>query len=116
MRCAYPPYSVSSARLSVWADYFANMKLTYDAAKNIRNIEELGLSFERAAEFDFATAKVWQDARKCYPEVRFLALGYLDGRLHVLCFTTVVDDIRVISFRKANQREGEKHGFALTRN
>jgi len=92
------------------------MILTFDAAKNIRNIEKRGLSFERAAEFDFATAKVWQDERERYPEARFLALGYLDNRLHVLCFTTKVDGIRVISFRKANHREGEKHGFALTRN
>lgn len=92
------------------------MDITFDPAKNARNIEARDLSFERVAEFDFETAKIWQDARERYPEVRFLALGYLDDRLHVLCFTTKVDGIRVISFRKANHREGEKHGFALTRN
>jgi uncharacterized protein len=34
-----------------------------------------------------------------------VALGYLDERLHVLCFTETHDGIRVISFRKANSRE-----------
>lgn len=43
--------------------------------------------------------------RKAYPEVRYVAVGFLDSRLHVLCFTPIAGGIRVISFRKANQRE-----------
>ena len=43
--------------------------------------------------------------RKAYPEVRYVAVGLLDARLHVLCFTPIAGGIRVISFRKANQRE-----------
>ena len=58
-----------------------------------------------AAQFDFATALIDQDIRKVYPELRYVALGYLADRLHVLCFTPVLDGIRVISFRKANSRE-----------
>jgi uncharacterized DUF497 family protein len=81
------------------------MKIEFDAAKNDRNLQERSLSFERAADFDFNTAIVQQDVRKSYPEVRFVALGFLDARLHVLCFTPVDDGIRVISFRKANSRE-----------
>ena len=42
-------------------------------------------------------------------------LGYLDERLHVLVFGETEDGIRVISFRKANDREGKKHGFAQER-
>ena len=91
------------------------MLIAFDQAKNDANIRDRGLSFERAAEFDFSTARIWQDTRKPYPEVRMLALGYLGVRLHVLCFTPVADGVRVISFRKANQREGDKHGFTLTR-
>jgi len=34
-----------------------------------------------------------------------VAVGFLDGRLHVLCFTPAENGIRVISFRKANTRE-----------
>lgn len=91
------------------------MEISHDSAKNERNIAERGLPFERAADFDFETAKIWQDLRKPYPESRFVAIGYLDDRLHVLVFCEAESGIRVISFRKANPREGAKHGFPLTR-
>jgi uncharacterized DUF497 family protein len=81
------------------------MNIDFDPTKNDRNIRERGLSFERAGDFDFAAAVVREDVRKAYPERRFIALGFLDGRLHVLCFTPIADGIRVISFRKANRRE-----------
>ena len=35
------------------------MEITYDPAKNASNIELRGLSFERAAEFDFQTAVIY---------------------------------------------------------
>ena len=92
------------------------MIITCDPEKNAKNAIDRGLTFERAADFDFLTAKIWSDTRRFYPEVRFVAMGYLDDRLHVLCFSETASGIRVISFRKANQREGKKHGFALTRN
>ena len=91
------------------------MDISYDPAKNDWNIRERGLSFERTADFDFETAKIWQDTRKPYPQARFVAIGYLDDRLHVLVFGEAERGIRVISFRKANPREGVKHGFALAR-
>lgn len=53
--------------------------------------------------------------RKPYPEFRFVAIGYLDNRLHALIFSKMAHGFRVVSFRKANAREGKKHGFALTR-
>jgi uncharacterized protein len=63
-----------------------------------------------AANFDFSTAGVVEDRRSNYPERRFVALGYIGRRLHVLCFTPIVDGIRVISLRKANTREVKLHG------
>lgn len=88
------------------------MKIEYDPAKNERNIRERGLSFERAAEFDFAAAVIWSEERK--GELRRVALGYLDGRLHVLCWLPLQDGIRVISFRKGNEREAKRHGLPKT--
>jgi hypothetical protein len=64
-----------------------------------------GLGFELAAQFDFGTATIEQDTRKPYPEDRFVAVGLLGTRLHVLCFTPVAGGVCVISFRKANARE-----------
>jgi uncharacterized protein len=81
------------------------LKTEFDPVKNLRNIEQRGLSFERASEFDFDTALIEQDVRKPYPEVRYIAVGFLGERLHVLCFAEVPNGIRVISFRKANARE-----------
>lgn len=81
------------------------MKISYDPAKNARNIAERSLSFDRVVDFDFETAKIREDVRKTYPEQRFVAVGWLDARLHVLCFSSVTGGIRVISFRKANSRE-----------
>ena len=90
------------------------MHIEFDPAKNERNILERGLSFERVSDFDFDTASVWQDTRKPYPEVRYVALGLLDARLHVLCFTETETGIRVISFRKANTREANRYGKPQT--
>jgi len=85
------------------------MEITFDPDKNARNIRDRGLSFERVREFDFETAVVVQDTRRAYTEPRFQALGVLDGRLHVLVYSPLIDGIRVISFRKANAREERKH-------
>ena len=43
--------------------------------------------------------------RHDYGETRQIALGNLEGRMHVLCFTETSTGIRVISFRRANARE-----------
>ena len=85
------------------------MRVHFDPAKNERNVRNRGLSFELAAEFDFETALVYVDERRDYDETRYVALGLLDGGLHVLCFTEASDGIRVISFRKANSREVSRY-------
>lgn len=81
------------------------MHIEFDANKNDTNIRDRGLSYERVIDFDFDSAIIKQDMRKTYPEVRYVAVGFLDSRLHVLCFTPINSGIRVISFRKANARE-----------
>lgn len=92
------------------------MRVEFDSAKNERNIRERDLPFERAAEFDFETAVYLSDDRRDYGEMRIVAVGYLDRRLHVLCFVEIADGIQVVSFRKANLREAKKHGKTLTLN
>lgn len=81
------------------------MEIRYDQAKHGRNIEERGLSFDDVAQFDFSTALVRRDARMNYGEERFIALGLIEARVHVVVFTGCAGGIRVISFRKANKRE-----------
>ena len=88
------------------------MAITYDPAKNERNIRERGLPFDPAVDFDFETAVFNTEFRK--GEVRRVAVGYLDGRLHMLCYIPTADGIRVISFRKTNQREAKRYGKPQT--
>ena len=85
------------------------MRITFDPKKNERNVRQRELPFEQAAEFEFETAHILADARQDYGEARYVALGLLHGRLHVLCFTETSDGIRVISLRKANDREVIRH-------
>ena len=90
------------------------MEIPFDPTKNERNIRERGLSFERAAEFDFDGAVYSIDARRDYGERRIIAFGYLDRRLHSLCFVDTETGIRVISFRRANWREARQYGRPQT--
>jgi uncharacterized protein len=91
------------------------VKISFDPTKNAVNIRQRGLPFEWAGAFDFSSASIAQDIRYVYPECRFVAVGYLNDRLHVLCFALIHGGIRVISFRKANAREGKAHEKPLYR-
>lgn len=84
-------------------------RITYDPTKNQRNIDARGLSFDQVADFEFESALVQVDERFDYGETRYVALGFLHGRVHVLCFAEAPDGIRVISFRKANSREVSRY-------
>ena len=86
--------------------------LVYDPAKNAINIKERKLPFDRARDLDWHTAHIRLDDRNDYGEQRWIALAFLDGRLHVLVFTETATGIRVISFRKANTREVRGYGQA----
>ena len=92
------------------------MKITFDPSKNALNILERQLPFTRVAEFKWDSAVFKEDVRKNYPERRYIAIGYLDKRLHVLCFSETDLGIRVISFRKANKREGLDYEQKITAN
>ena len=85
------------------------MKIDYDPKKSKKNIHERNLSFEDAHDFDWETATVVEDTRRKYPEKRFITVGYLNERLHVICFTPIKEAVRIISFRKANKREVKKY-------
>jgi uncharacterized DUF497 family protein len=85
------------------------MDIEFDPNKSARNDEERGLPFTAVAEFDWETAMIQEDARHEYPERRFVAVGRIGPRLHVLCFTPISGGVRVISLRKANTREVRRY-------
>ena len=85
------------------------MKSSYDPAKSERNVAERGLPFHLAAEFEWGLALIFRDGRKDYGEHRYLALGSIGERLHVLVFILRGDTVHVISLRKANRREMRRY-------
>lgn len=85
------------------------MDISFDAAKNARNIATRGISFERALEFEWESAMIVADTRRDYGEHRFLAFGLIAERLHVLVFTPRSGKAHIISLRKANKREVERY-------
>jgi uncharacterized protein len=88
------------------------MLLSFDSAKNERNVQERDLDFRLAQYLDWNTALISEDNRKDYGERRFRVLGLIDERLHALVFTPRLDKIHVISLRKANPREVKTYGKA----
>lgn len=82
--------------------------LEYDDAKSARNRQLRGIGFDRFADVDTATALAIVDSRRDYGEVRVRVMGYIDLRLHVAVVTRRDSVVRVISLRRANQRE-ERH-------
>lgn len=83
------------------------MKYEWDENKCKANIAKHDVDFISAEEFDWSTAIEVLDDRIEYDEDRWIAIGLIGNRLHILIYTMRVDTIRIISLRKANKRERE---------
>lgn len=81
------------------------MEISFDESKRLKTLNERGLDFARAGEiFDGPEFTVLDD-RMDYGEERFNTFGYLDDRLVSLTWTLREGRHRIISMRKANDRE-----------
>ncbi|HQR84932.1 MAG: hypothetical protein B7Y05_24690 [Polynucleobacter sp. 24-46-87] len=81
------------------------MKLSYDSAKNDSNIAKHGLSLSEARLLDWDSAICWVDERKNYGEERCVALALIKQRLYCVVYVELKIGKRIISLRKANNRE-----------
>ncbi len=91
------------------------MQIEFDPAKRALTLESRGLDMADAAiVFDGPHLTV-EDDRKDYGEVRNLTIGRLAGRMVVLAWPPRQDAIRIISLRKANEREQRAYGPRLGR-
>lgn len=79
--------------------------ISFDPAKNERNVIDRGLPFKLVEQLDWSGAVIEEDVRRNYDERRYLALGRIGNRLHAVVFTPRAGKVHVISLRKANQRE-----------
>lgn len=86
--------------------------IEYDPLKSEVNISRRGLPFQ-LAEFLFDGPFVEEeDARVDYGEPRFIATGpiaILENRIFVVVYTWRGSTRRIVSFRKANDREIGKY-------
>lgn len=83
------------------------MKVSFDPAKSEKNRLTRNLPFERAVDFEFATAKIKAVQRN--GEQRLTAIGMFEGKVHFLCFQRTSDGFRVISFRLASRKERREY-------
>ena len=90
------------------------MQIDFDPDKRDKAMAERGLDFARADEVFAATHFTAEDAREDYSETRYITVGKLDGRMIVMVWTPRGKVRRIISMRKANEREQEKfaHHFS----
>jgi uncharacterized DUF497 family protein len=81
----------------------------FDPAKDLANQAKQGLSLADAAGFDIAGAVVEVDDRKDYGEARYRAFGRMDGQAYCLVFALSEAAVRIISFRRAHEKEMRRH-------
>ncbi len=81
------------------------MELEWDEAKRQWTLDHRELDFADVENFDYQTVITVPDSRHDYGEMRYNAYGYLDGVFCTYCFTWRENRMRIISLRKANDRE-----------
>jgi len=85
------------------------MVSSFDSKKNAINIAKHGVSFEEVALLEWDTAITRADNRVNYGEERFITYALIEERLYCLVWTVREENIRPISFRKANVKERKRY-------
>jgi len=87
--------------------------ISFDPVKRDATLAARGLDMARAGEVFDGDVLTFSDDRADYGEPRFITIGHLDLRMVVLVWTPRGADRRVISLRKANDREQALYGPRL---
>ena len=83
------------------------MEFTWSATKRAANLKAHGLDFVDAPGVFDGLTFTFEDDRFAYGEQRFVTLGLLAGIPVSIVHTETAYEIRIISFRKATQREAQ---------
>lgn len=81
------------------------MEITFDIVKRNKTLEERGLDFADCIAVFEGLHFTREDTRQAYNEPRFQTAGHLNGRMVVIAWTPRGAGRRIISMRKANDRE-----------
>lgn len=87
------------------------MQIAFDPDKDLINRTKHGLSLAEADGFDLAGAVVETDDRRDYGEVRYRAFGRVEGEGRCLVFSVRSGVIRIISYRRAHEKEMRRYGL-----
>ena len=86
-----------------------------DEPKAAQNVAKHGVPFEYAARVFLDPNRLdAEDTRRVYGEERRVTLGKIEGRLFVVAYTVRGTMIRLISARKANEREQRRYDETLS--
>ena len=85
------------------------MQIEFDTDKRDKTLAERGLDFARAGEVFAGRHFTAEDLREDYSELRCITVGKLDGRMVVMVWTSRGEARRIISMRKANEREQARY-------
>lgn len=87
-----------------------DIEFEWDESKNRLNQQKHGIRFEDAL-YVFTDSSRWdaQDVRKDYGEERRITVGSMCARVCVVSYTVRGEVIRLISARRANEREQKKY-------
>ena len=85
------------------------MAISYDPVKRYWTLRQRGLDFEHAVKVFAGWTLDIPDMRRDYGEPRINSVGYLDGRMVIVCWTPRGNDRRIISMRYANDREKARY-------
>jgi uncharacterized DUF497 family protein len=83
------------------------MEFTWSQAKRVANLKAHGLDFVDAPLVFDGLTFTFEDDRFSYGEQRFVTLGLLAGTPVSIVHTETEHEMRIISFRKATQREAQ---------
>ena len=81
------------------------MPIEFDAAKREATLRARGLDMARAEEVFAGATLTVEDDRRAYGEDRFITIGFLGEMMVVVVWTPRGGLHRIISMRKANERE-----------
>lgn len=81
------------------------MEITFDPDKDAANVAKHALSLALARDLEWDTLQWKEDTRRNYGETRMAGYAFMGERLYGVVYVVRGDVLRVISLRKANQRE-----------
>jgi uncharacterized protein len=89
------------------------MDFEWDPAKRVSNLAKHGIDFPAASRvFADPILRIEIDPRNYGREIRFRAIGSVEGTVLFVCFTMRDEACRIISARRANR--GEREIYSLS--